>query len=312
MDKVKDTNPIAPLAISLIALYFVIEVIQKSTSLDKINLEMIVKLLLRLLIAKILVDNATEILVRINGIIGANIRSVSGVFDGITEFNVVESIKHSINANNAWGLLNTAINATMKGMLLIDLGKTAGLAAIATAAALAVVSLTISGLIGATTDYEVYIPTSATEWQWFGIVVLVTVAIRVIVNIGCTLSILFSLWMRDIEIIILAMLAPLAMAGFVSDEFKGATKKYLMHFAAICVQGIVIAVIINLAGLLFPPDPVTFANGMAGIFEFLGLINGAGSILSPIMNTLYSCIPPVITAVLLGKARGIAQMITGG
>ena len=369
-----NTNPLGPFALSLVALFFVIETLNKSVSFEKITIEMVIKLLIRLLIAKILVDNASWILVEIDQII---IKSTGSVMSGIT--NSINTLKAgNANYDVGWGVTNVVslINdnglasvvsqiGTVFGVLLttvMTLGK-GGMGSLMEAAGwvgLVAASHDLLGMLGggdtsvytaqellrfgviATGNRFAYIPVSPAEMSyyiWLGIMV-VSIAIRYVVQAVIWIQIYITLILRSIEMLILAYLAPIAMAAFVSDEFKATTKKFLLNFATICLQGMVIVVICKVVDIIFV-DKLTLANFNADIaastapipgwLTALGGDKGPGYImymlvqsgiydmwgqswgfLEPLKMLFINIFPMIVVSILVGKSRSIAQSLIGG
>jgi len=373
-------NPLAPFALSLVALFFVIETLNKSVSFEKITIEMVIKLLIRLLIAKILVDNASNILIQIDRII---IKSTGTVMQGIT--NSVAALKaKNPDIDAGWGVTNivslfsdsglawimTSIGNVFGVVLttIMTLGK-GGMGALMEAAgwaALMAMSVTLNNFLGwgNTSLYNAqqlqafgittsgtnfaYVPIAPATWVyyiWLGML-LIRVVIAYLVEAIIWIQIYITLVLRSIEMLLLAYLAPIAMAAFVSDEFKATTKKFLLNFATICLQGMVIVVICKVIDIIFVDkltldnflkitSPSSFpATNLAAIpswlapfitekglgyvmwaFAQLGIYDMWGNswgFLNPLKMLLISIVPPIITSILIGKSRSIAQTLIGG
>ncbi|GHV19689.1 hypothetical protein FACS189425_10430 [Clostridia bacterium] len=327
-------NPVEAVALSLLALYFVIEVVTKSTSIDKISVEMIVKLLLRLLIAKILVSSAANILTSILGIIdGIAIRMMDVDFGGFGRIQLPIGgnidVSGTIPAPNPFGvaadaggaLIETAISGAVSGIAMAfeleGLAKLPPISAIIAGAFKLGVPIIIRGVIDAIFSISTggmlhfYVPLSMTELKVWGALLAANIVITEIINAFTWVSVYFTLFMRNLEIIILSILAPLAMAGFVTDEFKGTTKKFVLQFATTCVQGVVIIIICRVMNQIMGFHADDLLEGFAVFLTRVGIV-GYGTIFGPIQALVANAVYPILTSMLIGKSRSVAQAIVGG
>ena len=358
-------NPLRPFALSLVALFFIIETLNKSVSFEKVTIEMVVKLLIRLLIAKILVDNASDILLRIDSII---ISSTNNMMKAMNKFNasILLSIDSFITDDGTvpyavsnifdWiltlvgvkdmlgnGGLASMLQLVPEGIMKIlgkSMAKTVDKAAplIANKIVAKFVgygSMTLNTAQGLFRNRFVYIPTSSTGILLVLGTGLVGLIITQLIQVVVSIQIFVTLMLRQIELLILAYLAPIAMAAFVSDEFKGQTKKFMIQFATLSLQAMVIVVMCKLLDkVLAPPfdtsdlgyttgpddawylqifswisDKLMFVLYYTGIYDPMGNHWGYAQFVKVI---LYSIINPVIVGMMVGKSRQIASTLMGG
>jgi len=277
-------NPLAPFALSLVALFFIIETLNKSVSFEKVTIEMVVKLLIRLLIAKILVTYASTILLQIDQII---IASTNKVMDNMANFTApIQSMSLlQFLPNDIWGfgsafrmmsswlnwyLYYTEVkNALGNGPLGILFGGAAMYFSNSFAKDIDKVLMfshttwadgvdstgawigthelkpLLPGAIaesGQVSEANIYTPSGAYGVGIFLLLGMASQVLTTVIYVVTTIQIFITVMLREVELLILALLAPIAMAAFVSDEFKGQTKKFIMQFATLSLQAMVIVV----------------------------------------------------------------------
>ena len=341
----KTGNPLAAFALSLVALFFVIETLNKSVSFEKVTIEMVVKLLIRLLIAKILVENASSILWQLESIILETTKGLVTAVQGMGDIGTRRDIGSLFRFQPGMSKLLASVSDTADGFLLLkSLFTTLGNGALPSALQLTAAAL-IKGFSGIAFDLIVepvrikeatgIDPIAATgRWTFapfapdavaiYVSAILIGWIIRILVEGFVKIQIVLTLFLRAIELVMLAYLAPIAMAFFVSDEFKGQTKKFIIQFATICVQGLVIVVICGIMDSLFT-NPFMFTDSPSGFIKpgydeiFTAINYGVldpwrqhWGYLQPIKMILFSIIEPIVLGMLIGKSRAMASSLMGG
>ena len=333
-------NPLMPFALSLVALFFIIETLNKSVSFEKVTIEMVVKLLIRLLIAKILVENAGHIMLQIERIILNSTGDIIGnIGKKIKPVDIGLLIRFSPYTSQFLVLLSTTIGGFFALKDLADLVQHGLLGAALGIGVIALFNAVLSAwmffdeagmkdylhnTLGTTPMGSTYIGMGLGSLNfmigWL-LVSLAAIAIRYIVEGVVKIQIMLTLILRAIELLMLAYLAPIAMAFFVSDEFKATTKKFLINFATICLQGMIIVVICEVMGNLFK-NPYWAAlgtsygaNPVASFYINIGMLDPWGQhwgVLQPIKVILFSILEPIVVGMLIGKSRAMASTLMGG
>lgn len=315
-------NPVKSIAISLIAIYFVVEILSKTTAIDKITMDMIIKVLLQLLVAKLLVDNAGTLLMKIHDFIMSSLGQVETELAKVAVTTEKLSLlkltpattNFVIDAVPLGGIVNAASTVALALGFLDNLAQAAGLPAIAIAAKTAVVSALVGVLIG------IFLPgvsgidtgllglssalTGGRSLIILALAIVVRIILYLLVSAFCSITIMITLWMRQIELIVLLFLSPLAMAAFVSDKFRSTTVKFVSHFAAICVQGLVILIICYVADLAFYAGDHKISTWLAECINTFGM-------LGPVFAAVNDIFPVIIISSLIAKSRSFAQIICG-
>ena len=343
-------NPLAAFALSLVALFFVIETLNKSVSFEKVTIEMVVKLLIRLLIAKILVENASAILIQVEKIILESTNAVAGgMAGGLIPVGQRKDIGQLFRFTENLSHFLTSISDTGDGYLLLKgLLTTTGNGPLPSALQLGVIALIktfsfkafnlglttldiqrATGIIpippNAPLSNFIFVPTAPDAVGLYVAAIVISWIIRIIVEGFVKIQITLTLFLRSIELVLLAYLAPIAMAFFVSDEFKGQTKKFIISFATVCLQGMIIVVICGIMDNIFK-NPFMFTDSPSGIITgplgeliFTGINYGIldpwgqhWGFLQPIKMVLMSIIEPIVLGMLIGKSRAMASSLMGG
>ncbi|MDR0930343.1 MAG: hypothetical protein LBM38_01150 [Clostridiales bacterium] len=339
-------DAVAAMALSLVALFFVIEVVNKSVALEKVTMETVIKLLLQLLVAKILVENAPEFMAKLeSGLtgLGNKIGTITlaggddgwkGLFKGYTHLAGTNAETALITDGggvfiivNLLALANTMVffNFIMPIIQLIGgdpfTGKAMGLLLLV----LIPVYYIQSGVaIGAGLGLEAAFSGAPPElgvleailsgWtnlfvMWANLLMIALNGVAYLLSIVVVKVLQFFIYidllLRALELQLLLALSPLAMAAFVSDEFRSNTKKFIMSFATVCLQGVIIVIMCRVCKALF-----TFDEGTG----LLGKMMIAGNIMMP--NPFNTLLTPIIgmlsLKMLIGKSRGFASAILGG
>lgn len=268
-------NTFVNLAYALAVLYFLIELIGQVIALDKITPEIIVRMLVKLFIAKIMIDTAP-----------AMCEAIYNTFHSIPVAGIADNLFTSEIPKIGPGILfggDDAAKGIMTGLSVVSILVNAIVTAIAIA------SRALNAFI---------LP--------LGIVTLVPILIFLIVTF-MLVGQYVTLYIRYIEIALLTILSPLAMAGAASGEFKSVTKKFLLSFAAVCLQGIIIVLGAEILGALMP-DPTVSTSGAGSIYGnfdnynmFASLMYGISLIMKASMFTM-----------LIGKSRSFANAVLQG
>jgi len=267
------------LAYALAVLYFLIELIGQIIALDKVTPEIIVRMLIKLFIAKILIDAAPEIC-----------KGIYQTFQGL------------VTVTSAPGDRIITTNPSFTGMFT-GLDKI-GLDIIFGAANRITVARTLSAMFLIVQGVAVAIAVGSRSVTSFLLPIGIVLALPLITLLIVTFMLVgqyITLYVRYIEIGLLTILSPLAMAGAASGEFKGVTKKFLLSFAAVCLQGTIIIVGAAIICAL-SEDPV--AN-LAGFNPLTGM---GEAILTPIAIIMRCS----MFTMLIGKSRSFANAVLQG
>ena len=181
MDDILTSNLIGimkTVALCLVVVFFLMDLITKSTAVHKMTFESVIVSLLKIVIAKMVVENSMEIL---------------KIFDSIAY--AVSEIAYS-PALGTGGATTPSFSEELQGTNIANIA-----------------AYVISSVIGSI------------------ILIVGFVGIRIV------------LWGRQVEIFLMMVLSPVAIAGLASDSMKGTAKKFFLNFAAICLQMLVIVVI---------------------------------------------------------------------
>ena len=97
-------NILLPVGYSLLALFFLIEVLSKSATLETMKWESVIKVLLKLVVAKMVMENALLFLNTIFSISSTMINNVNSISpSAVTALDTVDKLKNEINGLGMWG-----------------------------------------------------------------------------------------------------------------------------------------------------------------------------------------------------------------
>jgi len=254
-------DAIKDLSYSLLVLYFLIELLSKIIDVSKITLDMVLGLLVKFFLCKILVDVAPDLCKTINDICLNVAAQVSG------QFNV-----SGLNLSAERTILDTIFGGNTSSVMVAILTTIFG----------AVLTLTIFGVIKSWSYAIFFLVLPFLQFGLInGIIVIMIVMQKII------------LYIRMLEMTILTFFSPLAVPAFVCAETKHMAKKFIMSFAALCLQGAIIVVCCEIV------DEIMLTAAAPGnLFDIVG-------------NLVAGLMPAVLLTMLIGKSRQFANSILG-
>jgi len=179
---------ILPVGYSLLVLYFLIELMEKTTH-ENLNFEHFLRLFIKLIVGKILMDNAIDVLAGLLAIGNSLATAISEKFGG--------------------GFLDGSDNANSQ-----------------------IVNITL--LKESASDLNLF--ESIGVWARLITPQLANMVVLAMAKVVC--------WSRSIEIVVRAMLAPIAMPDIFSEGTRGHGFRYLKRFLAVSLQGVIILAIV--------------------------------------------------------------------
>jgi len=277
---------IVNIAYSLVVLFFLIDLFGQVISFDKVTVESIIRMLVKLLVARILIGAAPQICEGIYVTLNNTLAGQVGGFAGSIvlpplDANLLLGSNFSAGAAGIKGTVEVVLKALIAvywGINLMD----------------AIVNTFGMGLIW------VALLTGITETV-FSLVLLLVYAL--IVKLVCGIVIIMqkiTLYIRLIEVTILTALSPIAMAGIVSPEFKGMTKKFLFSFGALSLQGAIIVIACQIAIAIGGASPA-----LPTAINFDEALSIGKNLILPIVQV-------VLAGMLISKSRSFANAILSG
>ena len=260
MIKTQLSGVMESIALSLLAIFFIMELVSKSMSVHRITFEAVIVVLLKLVVAKMIVVNS-------------------------------------------WEILTVLRNVGMS--FVADIGN-------ATSAP-------------AAPDYEA-------SSGFIAALIRVIVAIIGLLSVIITVFVInIILLMRMVEIYIMTAVAPIAFATLANDSLKSAGKKFFLSYAAVCLQGGVILVVLFVGQVLMTQttnnDPFsTNLSGAAGsaVTNVTNKITGTsdadkagiksndlGGLQKSLASSISHGIAPIVMGLMVGKSKAMANSILG-